>query len=43
MGMGFLKDLVKIPFDMVKAIWKSLMEGGKKERRKGWVRKMRKG
>ena len=30
--MGLLKDLIKIPFDMVKAIWKGLMEGGKKSR-----------
>jgi hypothetical protein len=28
--MGLLKDLIKIPFDMFKAIWKGLMEGGKK-------------
>ena len=30
--MGLLKDLIKIPLDMVKAIWKGLMEGGKKYR-----------
>ena len=32
LGMGLLKDLIKIPLDMVKAIWKGLMEGGKKYR-----------
>ena len=30
--MGLLKDLIKIPLVMVKAIWKGLMEGRKKSR-----------